>query len=126
MQNRYPLATVDGKAIPLDVIRPSGMAYIAFLPSAFSAGLDLSAYSTKILSLYSDSDCIIYFGTTPPTLVDSTIHQNALFLKEGTFLTVSMPDTELHVKGITESGILYAQIVDTWAGLSLDMQLSRL
>ena len=61
--NRYPLATADGQAIPLDVVRPNSSVQIALVTGAGSAALSLPT-STEVMVVYTDNDCLIQFAAS--------------------------------------------------------------
>lgn len=119
----YPFATQDGKAIPLDIIKPAGLILQAFTPLAVASFIIPAGY--KVGTMLASKACIVRFGQTIPALVDGTFYEDMLLIPNDTIITVSFDPTTLYVEGLTESGTFYLQLIERWAGLALDKQFSK-
>lgn len=124
-QNRYPLSTPDGKAIPLDIVKPLGILRLPFTNLSYNSQLISSIYQDKIFTAYSTVDCYLNFSAPSPAVVDNVVAADMLFVPAGVLVAFVTNSTLLAVIGITSSGILHVQIVDTWAGLLLETQVNR-
>jgi hypothetical protein len=116
----YPFATRDGKAIPLDIIRPRGFIKKNFTTVSASLSLPRDSY---VATFTSDVDCLISFGADLPTnLVDGVDYVDTLCVPAGVTVTAAVVTSDAHVKGLTSSGSLLIQLIEKWAGLALDSQ----
>lgn len=119
----YPFATQDGKAIPLDIIRPAGLIQLAFNNSSVVNFTLTDTYTEGII--LATSACIIRQGSTIPSIVDGTFYQDMFLVYTDTLITVSLLPGIIYVKGLTGSGTLYLQLIEKWAGLALPKQFIR-
>lgn len=122
--NRYPLSTVDGKAIPLEVIKPLGVIRLPFTATAFNVQVLSDAYEDKILMLSSSEDCYLDFAAAPTSPVDDVVLPSMVFVPAGVLIACVTNSVYLNVIGVSTSGILHIQLVDTWAGLALETQIN--
>jgi len=119
----YPFATQDGKAIPLDIIKPSGIITKTFTLAAASFTIP-AGY--KVGTFLATVGCLVRFGATLPNpLVDATLYEDTLLVPNDTIVTSSILSTTVYVKGLAESGTLYVQLIEKWIGLALDKQFTR-
>lgn len=123
--NRYPLSTPDGKAIPLDLIKPMGVLRLPFTASAYNAQSINAIYQDKIFTAYSTEDCYLSFAASPGAIADNTVTANILFVPAGVMIAFITNSLYLAAKGVSVSGSVHVQIVDTWAGLLLEAQVNR-
>lgn len=120
----YPFATQSGEAIPLDIINPEGLIIQAFTavantPVAAITGLDIAMFIAS-------QGCIVQFGAEIPIpAVDGTKYDDAIVIPAGVVVSVQCPAESFYVRGLSESGTLYVQMVRRWAGLALPKQFSR-
>lgn len=123
LEGRYPIATADGIAIPNDTIRPRGLYRINVSTSA-TAELTLAG-SYKTIVLFSDVDCIIKFGGTASVAASGTLLADAIFLPKDTIMTVSPYQMKISAITVAGTGVLAVTLLDSWAGLSLQVQHER-
>lgn len=123
LKARYPLATADGVAIPNDTIRPAGVYSIALTDSAGTTELALpSEYNTIVL--YATTSCIIRFGGVA-VAPSTTVQVDSVCLPASTLMTVSPPVMSISGITIAGTGMLFVTIVESWAGLGLELQNTR-
>jgi hypothetical protein len=120
----YPFATQDGKAIPLDIIRPAGL-----IIQEFTSNSNTALNSTEELDVavfMASKPCTVSFDTEIPyPAVNGTFYPGALIVPAGVIVTVKCPSSSLFVRGLSEGGTLYIQAIERWAGLALSVQLQR-
>jgi len=119
----YPFATQDGKPIPLDIIRPAGLIKIDF-GNISNVNFTLADTYTEGIIL-ATAACIVRQGSTIPSIADGTFYQDMFLVYTNTLITVSLLAGPIYVKGLTDSGTLYLQLVEKWAGLALPKQYIR-
>ena len=127
--NRYPLATADGQAIPLDVVRPNSSVQIALVIGAGSAALSLPT-STEVMVVYTDNDCLIQFAASAAVAtayVAGTIKADSFFIPASTLVVLSpIPEKpSFSLIGITAAGIAYINFLEKWSGMALQSQFNR-
>lgn len=127
-KHRYPLSTVSGQHIPLDILRPSAIIKKDFLSSSASSATALPI-DTEVIMLRATQDCFIKFhnssATKPISGNPSTPVVDTLYLQRGEVQAVAPLYPYYSVIGDTVDGILYIQVLETWAGLSLDASQRR-
>lgn len=122
---RYPLSSPDGQAIPLEVIKPLGVLVINHTTAGFTATTIPSAYIDKIFIASSTQDCYISTSASPVSPTPGTVAANIIYVPATmTVAFVGNTDT-LNIKSISANGQLILQIVDTWASLALEQQITR-
>lgn len=119
----YPFATQDGKAIPLDIIKPSGLIFTNFTDSADVSITIPEGY--PVAAIIANTACFIRFGDSIGTLVENTFYNNLLLIPSNTITIVSLIVGSAKVRGLTDSGSVYLQLIEKWAGLALDKQFIR-
>lgn len=119
----YPFATQDGKPVPLDIIRPAGLIKIDFINSAVANFILPDTYTEGII--LATSACLVRQGSTIPSIVNGTFYQDMFLVYTDTLITVSLLPGTIYVKGLTDSGTLYLQLIERWAGLGLPKQYIR-
>lgn len=119
----YPLATQDGKAIPLDVLKPA--AFVKLALTTTEAAFDLGEY--RLASFLATADVILRFGTVTIGFITSGIPvPDALFLPQGTYIMALMPVGTFRAKTLgAATADVYVQCIEQWAGLGLDKQYTR-
>jgi len=121
--NVYPFSTADGKAIPLDIIRPMGLIIKTFTIASASFTIPTDAV---VGVLYSTSPCVVRFGTDISLPVtDGAEIADAVLVPAEMAVTVALTAGTAYVHGLIESGTLYIQLIEQWAGLALSKQYSR-
>jgi hypothetical protein len=119
----YPFSTADGQAIPLDIIKSSGLVKKDF--TALSTG-SFTLVAGEVGVLLASAPCLVRFGTTiPEVLLDGTLYSDMYLVPRDTVITVSLTAGIIYVRGIEEDGTLYLQLIEKWAGLALAKQYSR-
>lgn len=119
----YPLATTDGKDIPLDVASPLWASRI-LLTGAGSGPLNLPSLDC-ILACVTDVDCYIRFGGAASVPGDNAIVNDQIFLPRGVVLTLLPTSLAVYAISVTGSGTLRVSGVQKWAALSKDVLVSR-
>jgi hypothetical protein len=118
----YPFATQDGKAIPLDIIKSSGLMLRTFGVSAASFTIPAGV---AVAALIASNPCVLRFGTTlPDNLVEDELYSDTILIPKDMVVTASVVPGTAYVKGLTSTGKLYLQFFEKWAGLALDRQFS--
>lgn len=119
----YPFATQDGKAIPLDIIKPKGIIFQSFTAGA-SAQITIPADAT-VGVIFSDKACAIGFGVDVPALVANTYYPTTALIPVGSIVTLALTPGTAYVRGLTDSGNIWIQLIEKWAGLALNTQYGR-
>lgn len=128
ISGRYPLSSGKGQPIPLDVIRPTGLYYLALTENAATASFELPDNS-NIYTLFSDVDSIVQFASssTPATaLTPSTLKSDALLLMNNMILTISPPLEKRWISffALTTGGV-YIQAHESWSGVTSLSAIAR-
>lgn len=119
----YPFSTQDGKAIPLDIIRPSGLLYRNFTELAESSLNIPDGY--PVAAVIADKPCLVKFAGSIGILAEDIVYSDLLIVPANTITIVSLLSGVGAVKGLTEAGTIYVQLIKKWAGLALDKQFTR-
>lgn len=120
----YPLSTENSDAIPLDVIRPTGIIRLAL--SAPTTDLVIPE-EVKIAAFYSKLGCFIHFGLLMPNPpISNTYYPDALFIPPGVIITSVIPSVNAKVVPLSADGELIIQGIYKWAGVGLDRQVNRI
>lgn len=119
----YPLSTQDGKAIPLDVVKPSTLVkadFVAATPLSVTIPAD-----TAICYLFATKACVLRMAAValPAVLVSGTEYANAIFIPENMPMTLLLEAGEAYVLG-EESGSIYISAVEQWGALLQQRQAS--
>jgi len=122
---RYPLSTADGQSIPLEVVKPLGVLRMPFTAASFNSQTLAETYLDKIFVVSASEDCYLSFASSASALVDNSVVPESLYIPAG--LSIAFVSNSLHLStiGVSTSGVLHVQIIDTWAGLVLEAQVSR-
>jgi len=116
----YPFATQDGKAIPLDIIRPQGLIQVPF--TLTWASLVIPA-GYEICVFRATEDAIIDIsGTAAVANVDGTAYNNHLFIPKGYIVTAAITVGTVKIIGASAVGRLVIQALKKWSSLSLPRQ----
>lgn len=129
VSNRYPLSTADGQYIPLDVVRPHGSLTKTFTAAGSTAAMDVPS-TVDIMTFLCDQDCILQFAASSASaaaMVDGTLKADAFFVYANTITNISPPigKKSFALRGDSASGIAKINYLETWAGLSLQSQITR-
>lgn len=124
-RQRYPLSTASGQAIPLDVIKVLGLIRLPFTAAAFNSQTLNAAYQDKLFAAYATEDCYIDTRAVPVLLVDNVTETDLIFIPAGVMVVFISNSLYLTARGVLTSGTLHVQIIDTWAGLVQETQLTR-
>lgn len=122
MEQVYPFATQDGKSIPLDIIRPSGLLFKSFTTTPAEITIP-EGY--PVAAIIADKACLIKFNGSISGFVENTVYTDLLLVPAETIVIVSILSGIGSVRGITETGTVYIQLIEKWAGLALDKQFIR-
>lgn len=124
----YSLSTEDGKAIPLDVIRPLSLLITSWGIGGFSTITIPVAW--KIATFFCERGCYVQFdapvGTTLPA--ENIEHLNTLIVPPNTLVASTVLPGVAKVVGYSNLvvGKLVAQQIQKWSGLALKRQISKI
>lgn len=128
-EENYPFATKDGEVIPLDIIKSKGIIRSSF-NALTSSDITLPAAS-DVAVLFASEACFIISndGINPtPSLVNpvyGVFYPNVLYVPKNHAITCSLKQGVARVIGETKAGVIVIDIIERWAGLSLDIAYSR-
>lgn len=116
----YPFATQDGKAIPLDIIKP------AFLYMCNVASTVVVPTKYQVVAIHAiNVDALVRFGEDLVIpLTSGVYYENTVYIPKNGVVMVALPDNTLHIYP-SNTGIVYVQGMEKWAGLGLQKQLER-
>lgn len=125
--NRYPLATMDGKYIPLDILKPISSIVKNFTAVATTA--EALPAGVEILRIRATQNCWIKFADSvavaPVSATPSIAVTDTHYLIAGTWDVVSPPALYYSVIRDTVDGILIIEPLVKWAILGLEAQSSN-
>lgn len=119
----YPFATQDGKAIPLDILKPQGLLILPFTTDAV-ASISLPAGSTVAMLIASEA-CLVSFDHSLATVPTNEFLSEVLLVPYNNVVSCSIPSLDIKIRGVDNPGTLYVQLIEKWAGLALDRQYQR-
>lgn len=119
--NIYPFATQDGKAIPLDILKP---AYL--YRAAVDGSLSVLPKTAEVAAFHAvDGNAYISFsGALSGHLAIGEGLELGLFVPAGTIVIAALPDSEFHCLMDSMEASLFIQVIEKWAGLALSSQFS--
>lgn len=123
----YSFSTEDGKAIPLDIIRP-----LAIMLQAVNAGSQTSItipVTWKVASFYSSVGCFIEFASAlmPWPILANTEYTDVLFVPPNIIVTATViPGVAIISPASGSAGSIIIQQIQKWAGLALRRQASSI
>ena len=117
---RYPLATADGQAIPLEVINPKGVLRANFVETAGTGLLTLP--SCELVSVFTTAECFIAFNEIAAVPTDGVFKANLIHLPRSVGIVFSPPSLNISIIGVSMSGVATIQVHEQWAGLALKQQ----
>lgn len=123
--NRYPLSTADGKAVPLDVVKPLACIPLDMNIFTFTSITIPAAYVDKLFVIEPSADCYISMIVTPVAVVPNAINDGVIFCSLGSVTTIVANSTKLSVMSIANSGVCHIQVLDTWAAIALESQITK-
>lgn len=119
----YPFATVDGKAIPLDILKPT---YLSITQFTAEASTEINLPVNAVVGMFiSNKAVVISFEAPLAAIGTEPILSKTLIVPENVIVSSSILANKLHIRGIAEAGTLYIQLIEKWAGLALDKQFTR-
>lgn len=129
LQQRYPLSTADGKAIPLDIVCPHGVIKKSFISTGSTAALTCPS-TVEVMSFLTTEDCIVKFaasGASAAALVDGSQADDVVFIPAEILVVISPPvgKKSFALRGDTANGTAVVQFYKGWSGLSLQAQNTR-
>jgi len=129
----YPFATVDGKPIPLDIIKPSGLQIIS-VDDATGGSLVAPAemIDPGLVVVFMASDlCLVKIGdATPPSAASfaaGALVEDCIIVPKNTLVTtwIKAETAALGARAILGTVTLYVQYIERWAGLALPLQYRK-
>jgi hypothetical protein len=119
----YPFSTQDGKAIPLDIIKPAFLIKKSFSTTSSSFTI---AEGMRVATVMATAGCLLRFEEDIPVLVDGIAYASTALIPPNTIVTIALKSGLAYVQSLTsEAGTLYIQVIEKWAGLALDNQYIR-
>ena len=122
----YPLSTDKGTTIPLDIIRPAGAIKWVVSPNTNVAITIPASYG--LVSLMSTVDVVLDFSATLTyPILDGSNMPESIIILANMVMTLALPSTgpaRLIPCNTAESGILYMNNFQKWAGVGLSRQLN--
>lgn len=122
----YSFSTEDGKAIPLDIIRPLSLIRKTFL--AVGVGSFTIPANWKIASFYSNVGCFIQFAAAviPNPPIDDTEYADVLWVPPNFVVTATVVVGAARIIPAEQvAGYVVAQQIQKWAGLALKRQTTK-
>ena len=123
----YSLSTEEGKAIPLDVIRPLSL-IITSWGTGGSAVVTIPA-TWKIATFFCEKGCYVQFAAANATTlaVENFEHTDTLFVPPNTIVASTVVAGIAKIVGYsaTVGSKIVIQQIQKWSGLALKRQLSK-
>jgi len=124
-RRRYPLSSVEGRAIPTDVLGPEAYIQKSFTTTPPVAVTALPTGSI-VAEIRADQDCLISFAALATVPADATALSDAYFLFAGTTRIIEITDAaNFSVVGNSAAGTLRMNIVRKYAALAIEAQIAR-
>lgn len=125
INEQYPLTTQDGKAIPLDIIKPSGLIFqdvtaLAWSSLTIPSGMDLAMFRATE-DIFVDLN-----GVQTIPLPVATFHNSVLLVPKGFVVASTINAGTLRAIGVSKAGRIYIQGIQKWAALSFPRQSSTI
>jgi hypothetical protein len=119
----YPLSTQDGKAIPLDVVKPASMVSYNF--AANTAGAIVIPASYGLCYVFATQNCILRLSATalPAGLVSGTEYQDTFFIPANTLMTIFLTGGAAQLLGGAYAGSLNICSVEQWGAFLQSRQV---
>ncbi len=117
----YPFSTQDGKAIPLEIVRPLAFVFVALSTSYGSVVLN---NKFNLAALFASVDCVMDTTGLETTLVAGTTYNGMLFIPANTVVMAALPTITAKVRSIADDGQLFIQGVQQWSALNLARQFT--
>lgn len=126
---RYPFSTADGKAIPLDIVRPHGTIKKSFTNASPTAALSCPS-TIEVFSILTTADCIVKFAASSASaaaLSDGVLATDTIYIPADILTVISPPigKKSFSIIGDSETGTAIIQFFEKWSGLSLQSQQNR-
>lgn len=118
----YPFATQDGKAIPLDILKPSYLFHVALTAESTPISLPEGAVVAMFLA---DQAALVSFGEPVSAVTSAWSQEHCLYIPKDGIVSSALISTSVHVKAVGTLGSLWIQIIEQWAGLALAKQYVR-
>ena len=119
----YPLATQDGKAVPLDVAEPIALIYY---PLVANTKKDITIPGGwTFMYVFSTCNCVLSTNDTdlPNTLVDGTTYNDAIFIPANTPVIITTVAGAGSISPLA-NGNIYLNKIEKWAALVQSNQSS--
>lgn len=117
----YPLSTQDAQSIPLDIVRPLAMIYVA-LTTTFTAHVLSSKFN--LCAIYSSVEAYIDLTNTAsgnPT--SGTEYNGWMYIPAETVVIAEMPTATVKIRGRV-LGDMHITAIQRWAALGLPRQFN--
>jgi hypothetical protein len=112
----YPFSTQDGKAIPLDIVKP-----LALFPVTINDGAvnDFTLpEGFELVNIYATMNCILRIGATITAVVNETELSNSIFVPSDVPMDIVMVPGPCAVWGVAgAAGTLYITAIQQWGAL---------
>lgn len=116
----YPLATKDGRAIPLDLVKP--LSYFQLNTGQY---LDLDPDWRVMYAEASGGPALLAFRTSAPVITSATAFADCIFLPWGQQLAIAIPEEEshrIHAVALSPAAtIVRCQVIECWQAINQPM-----
>lgn len=121
---RYPLSTPEGVAIPFDILKAHSYLKKSFTHVAASTAVNVPA-DVEIVIFSSNEDCIIKFGGVASVPADGVSQADTICVEKDVRIAVAPNADTFTVIGETAVGALRVQFIQKWAGLAVQAQYRK-
>lgn len=119
----YPFSAQNAQAIPLDIIRPTGIISKSFAAAAVTLTLPADM---KVAAFYSTAGCFVSFGPTAVSAIADGVHYpETLFVPPYVSIVASVRFTTAKVIPMSAAGTLTVQGIYPWASVALPRELNK-
>lgn len=118
----YPFATQNGNPVPLDIIKPLSLAYLALTTSFATIVLDAT---TNLAMIWASEDAVIDLANSANALTSGTVRTSWIFIPKGSVVAASINSGTVRARTLSAaSGNLMIQGIQKWSMLALPRQLN--
>lgn len=119
----YPFSTARGDAVPLEIVRPLGLAMFTFDVNTVGSITIPAGFNT--CWLYATEECVVNFSpasSLPGALGEGTEYPSTIFIPKQTPICIQVAPGEGSLLGLATAGRLYVNNIQQWAALTQQLQ----
>ncbi len=124
----YPFATMDGQAIPLDIIKSKSLIWKSYNDTTISY-MTIPTGTLVAIARSPYADCIIQPASPGVSMLgfpEDAAMDGAIYIPADTLMTISLEGvSSLGILGAGASGSFWLQVIEKWSGLALNTQYNR-